>query len=342
VTPGDRTPNETMSGMILVKRVSVLPMLLTLVFSLNAESTFSGPVAGYVFDGRQRSIRPVLGGLGAAYLGPALATQWVYASVAPNGKMALGIGRGTVDLISDLAKSDRFSTLGDAIRMPDRIVWSRDSTTAVLSAPTSSLLQRVTGLGGSPMVHSLIDLSQFAGNAVSGWSVSPDGHTIALTTGAAGTAAVYLIVDDSIPTASIANLGDPGPSVFSSDGSSLFVLDRAAKKIVRLQIPTGGVEGSFDASSLPTISDMQASADGALLYIASSNSLTALDLSTWQPVWSQPLDMTPTSLTAFSVAPPVFLLDYDRSDASPVWLLDGQAARLYFVPAANAGGDASR
>src|SRR5579871_576594 len=100
-----------------MKDVLVLPLLAALVVPLSAQSTFSGPVAGYVFDGSQRSIRPVLGNVGAAYLGPASAAKWVNASVAPNGKMALGLGRGTVDLIADLAAPERFSSLRESVRM---------------------------------------------------------------------------------------------------------------------------------------------------------------------------------------------------------------------------------
>lgn len=325
-----------------MKHARALLMLLTPALPLGAQLSFSGPVAGYVFDGYGRSLRPVLGGLGAAYLGPESATRWVYAAVSPNGKTALGLQRGRVELIADLATPERYSPLSNAIPIPESIAWSRDSSTAVLYSATAKLLQRVTGFGGTPEVHSAVDLSQLGGNPVSSWSVSSDGHTIAVVTTGAGTASVYLLTDDTIPTAPLATLSDAGLSTFAGNGGSLFVAEPAEKKIVQLQIPSGSTEGSFDASSLPPIVDMQTSADGSLVYVLGSRTLTALDISTWQPSWTKSLDMTPTSLTEFSVAPPVFLLNYDRGDTSPVWLFNGQVAQLYFVPTANAGANASR
>lgn len=326
-----------------MKHVCVLLSLLTLTFPLGAQS-FSGPVAGYVFDVSHRSIRPVLGSLGAAYLGPQAAAEWVYASVAPNGKMAVGLRRGRVELIADLTKPDETSQLSGAIMAPGRIVWSADASTAVLYSSALNQLQRITGLGGTPEVHAAVDLSHLAGGAVSDWSVSADGSMVALTNGS-GPASVFLVNGDSLSAVPLASPTGVGPSAFSSDGGSLFVFDSAAKTIVQLQISTGAVLGSFDASALPLIAGMQTSPDGKLLYIAGSHFLSALEISSWQQSWSQSLDITPSSLMEFSVTPPVLLLDYDRSGDSPIWLSNvqpGKAAQLYFVPTANAGSDASR
>lgn len=330
-----------------MKYLFVAPALIALSASLGAQSTFSGTVSGYVFDGVSRSIRPVLGSLGAAQLGSAHRTPWVYASISPNGKMALGIGRNSVDLVADLATPDLFAALSQIIRMPEQIVWSADSSTAVLYSPEARQMQRITGLGSAPAVQSAIDLSMFGAGAVAGWSVSPDGTAIALTTSAAGTASVYLLTNDSVPSSPLARLGDPGASAFSADGASLFVLDRATKKISKLQLPGGGVQAVFDASSVQTVQDIRTSVDGTLLYIAGQRSLSTIDLTT-STISSQGLQVTPASMTTFSVSPPVLLLDYPRTDHSPVWLFDLRASQAYFVPAGNsipagnAGGNASR
>jgi hypothetical protein len=192
-------------------------------------------------------------------------------------------------------------------------------------------MQRITGLGGVPTVHSSVDLS-FTGVAGSQPSISPDGGSIAVASGAAGTASVYILTDDSLPPTRIGGFVDPGVTAFSSDGASLFVLDRGTQKIVRLQLASQAVEGSFDVSAISGVQDMLASPDGTLLYVAAQHAISALNLQTGQVTWSQPLDMTPNSLTLFSVTPLVINLDYPRTDASPVWLFDGKSARPYFVP----------
>ena len=40
----------------------------------------------------------------------------------------------------------------------------------------------------------------------------------------------------------------PGAVAFSVDGASLFVFGRAARQILQLDVPSGAVAGSFDAS----------------------------------------------------------------------------------------------
>src|SRR5271165_3132771 len=150
-----------------------------------AQMTLGGPVTGYIFDGPGRSIRSILGRPGAAYLGPVSVTDWDLASIAPNGKTALGLRGQSVNLIPNTANPESWTPLNQIIGTADRIAWSADSTEAVLLSSAGRQLQSITGLDATPVVHPAADLSAL-GSAISGWSVSPDARSIAFIAGAAG------------------------------------------------------------------------------------------------------------------------------------------------------------
>jgi WD40 repeat protein len=333
--------------------------------SLSGQSTFSGPASGYVFDSVEHSIRAIVGIPGAAYLGSQTASPpavpWDLVSIAPNGKRALGVRGLSVNLIPDLSQPASAASIAQAAGPISRIVWSGDSTTAAIWSPAAGQLRRITGLDSAPVVHDAIDLTALAG-VPSGWSLSPDGRYIALSSPASGTASVYLSDRDAAPV-SIGSLGDPRTVAFSADGASLFVFNNSRSQIVLLAVPSGATAGSFDASPFDTtggvatarrgirgalpgrlpvasgVQDLAASPDGARLYAIGGRTLCGYDLPTGLAPSCTDLDITPSSFQP--VPGGLLLLNYPRFRSMPLWLLDGVTGQTYFVVSGSATADAS-
>ena len=57
--------------------------------ALGEDSRMSGPIPGFVFHSPTRSIRPIVGVPGSAYLGAMVAQDFDAASVSPLGKSGL-------------------------------------------------------------------------------------------------------------------------------------------------------------------------------------------------------------------------------------------------------------
>lgn len=339
----------------------VLLTLAGLSLSLSGQTTFSGPTSGYVFDNAGNSVRAVLGVPGAAYLGAASQPAWDSVSVAPNGRWALGLTGLSLNWIPDLSQPASFTPILEASGPILRIAWSSDSATAAIWSPTTGQLQRITALNSTPTVHNPINLSAVSG-LLSGWSLSPDGHYLALSSSVPGASSVYLSDQDSAPVP-IGLVADPGAVAFSADGASLFVFGAAAQQIVQLDLPSGAVAGSFDASPfgatgevavsgtgtrrLPRgrrpdpseVRDLAASADGARLYAIGGPRLCSYDLSTSQLMSCQTLGVSPGSFQPMPGGN--LLLNYQRLANQPFWLLDGKAGQIYFVPSGSASTDAS-
>lgn len=345
--------------MRFMKLSYMLSMLAGSALSLSGQSTFSGPASGYVFDNVGHSVRAVLGVPGAAYLGSASQPAWDSVSVAPNGRWALGVTGLSLNWIPDLSRPASFFSLPQVSGPILRIAWSSDSTTAATWSPTTGHLQRITGLDSAPAIHDPIDLTAVSG-LLSGWSLSPDGRYLAFSSSAPGTSSVYFSDRDHAPVP-IGSVADPGAVAFSADGASLFVFGGAARQILQLDVPSGAVAGSFDASPFGVaggvsvsgtrirdlrrdrrpaeVQDLAGSGDGARLYAIGGQTLCGYDLSTSQPMSCRNLEVPPTSFQPMPGG--ILLLNYRRAANMPYWLLDGKAGQLYFVPSGSASTNAA-
>jgi len=315
-----------------------------------AQTISGGPITGAIFDPPTHSIRSIMGVPGAAYLGTSAAVTWDIAMPSPDGKRAVALRAAELNLIADLSQPDTATDIGGVIEAVDRVVWSADSSTAVLYSSRSNQLQRVIGLNSAtPAIQAPVDLSTAGG--VSGWAVSPDGNSVAY----AANGSVTLAGSSSAPI-SLGSFGDPRAVAFSSDGASVFVFDRAAQKISRVATASGATLDSFAASpntsdpvassSVPAgihrrmpslrrtpqtdIRDLAATSDGAKLLAVRADALCVYDLSRATPDHCDSLDVSPASIQA--IGPRVFVLNYPRTAGRPVWLWDSGAGSVFFVP----------
>lgn len=236
-----------------------------------------------------------------------------------------------------------------------------------------------TGSANTPAIQAPVNAS--GAGAIAGWSISLDGASLAYSTplsspagagrasqaGASG--GVWLVSGSNAPIR-LGSFTDPGALTFSPDGASLFVFDRASGRIVRVQVSSGAVMDSFAANAAGAVSsaaatesataavrgtvrrvpprnpssqvdirDFAVTDDGALLLAIQNQSLCVYDTAGHNGDRCQSIDAKADSIQA--ITPGVFVLNYARTGALPVWLWDRAAGAVYFVPSGRSVTNAS-
>src|SRR5262245_46644462 len=87
---------------VMPRQSHVLPVLLLTGLLPAQQSLFQGPIEGFTFDPPTRTLRAVIGSLGAASLGPDLLKGLDYASVAPRQNYGLSFQSGRCLVVSGL------------------------------------------------------------------------------------------------------------------------------------------------------------------------------------------------------------------------------------------------
>jgi hypothetical protein len=242
---------------MLFRATSNVLMLLVAAAGLAAQSVpVRGPVAGVVFDGHARAIRPMLGIPGGSYLGDALAGSIDLAGISPDGKLALAAADGNLFLLRGLdTGAPRWTRLAQAAANPDRIAWNRTSTAAAVcsggrlrlwrdldetppatvepdSNPRAASRRLRSGAKLTPRATDLGDLSALGGR-VTALAVDAAGAVLA---GVEDTEAggLYRLSSESEPVL-LARLTSPGGIVFANADNDLFVSDRGRQEILEIR-----------------------------------------------------------------------------------------------------------
>jgi hypothetical protein len=106
---------------------------------------WQAPASGYVFDAYAKALRPVIGFVGSAHLGPpAHETDW--ASVGPDGKSAWLWKEGALQFAADAGAPDLTRAPEDWGK-PLAIRWSADAQRCVLLMEGRAIVARRTGTG---------------------------------------------------------------------------------------------------------------------------------------------------------------------------------------------------
>jgi hypothetical protein len=296
----------------------------------------AGPVTGFIFDAQLGAVRPMLGIPGAAYLGKAMATGLVAASVAPDGSAALAVQQGgKLVLYSGLRSATPVAlAVAGAIAGLDHFAWAPSNNASSAAAVYSSRTgqgQILTSLAPSPAAAAPIDLSGLPGQVT---ALAFDGQRLIVGVVSGDSGGIYLAGASSgiQRIASAAN-----PSVIALAGSSLYFADNQSQQIFQVQNYAGTPAAVVFAndSSISSPAGLQVSADGQRLYVANAGNrkLTVYDIASRSPVRILDLNFTPTRLDRFGDAS-VFLLN--GSGQGPLYVVrdggPGKAA-VYFVPA---------
>lgn len=303
-------------------RISGLFLLAAAVFAADI-SRLEGPVSGFVFDREQRAVRPVVGVPGAAYLGDALAEGIDFASVSPDGKVAVAIKDARLYAVSGFNSEVSWTPIDSAIDSLDRAAWS-GSTVAIYSASR----QRVEvwrALGDVPEQVTAADISDL-------------GSVVALAAGdrAAAVAtedgAVYVIREGSSRLA--ARVTRPGGIAIS--GNDLFVTDRDRNEVLRIANYVEAGDAVLFANEARGVTDpvAVAVARGRVLVASGSDrNIVIYDANSGAQTGRLDVDFEPARIDALYGS--LFVLN--AGGGEPLQVLDaGETPAVYFVPARRA------
>jgi len=162
----------------------------------NLGSTITVPTLGWVFDGQAQAIRPIVGTLGAAIIGPPINAGFLVATASVASQQGFAIVVSAEDQrVRTITLRNNESLIRDvkaADTAPDRIVLSPSGTAALLYFSKAGRVQVITGLPLDPAIQHEFSLSDREITAT-GWAVSDDGGRMLFVTPAEMTSSVRVL-----------------------------------------------------------------------------------------------------------------------------------------------------
>jgi len=162
----------------------------------NFGSTIAIPTLGWVFDGQAQAIRPIVGTLGAAIVGPQIDAGFPVATASIASQQGFAIVVSAEDQrVRTVTLRHNESVVREvkaADTAPDRIVLSPSGTAALLYFSRAGRVQVITGLPLDAAVEHEFSLSDRE-ITPTGWAVSDDGDRSLFVTGAGMTSSVRVL-----------------------------------------------------------------------------------------------------------------------------------------------------
>ena len=270
-----------------------------------------GPNSGYVFDEPSRSLRVINGVPGAAYLGPAIATDLDFATVSPDGTLAVTLHDGQLALLR--LESGETTALGMSERIA-RAAWSGDSV--ALSGANLAIFRK---LKSKPESVGLAGL----GTRIR--AIASDGESVF----AAAEDGIYLL--NSSGARLIAPLEDP--TAVALQGDTLYAASKARQQVFTIRHWTESAEIATLASGFEDPEALALNRDGSVLFVAdgASRSLVSLNALTGERLGSLELDFEPSRADRLSSG--LLLLNSRAKAMDPVQVLDTAQRAVFFIPA---------
>ena len=272
----------------------------------------SGPTSGFAFDEQSRTLRVINGVPGAAYLGPAIASDVDFATVSPDGTLAVTLREGKLALLR--LQTGESAALGSSEPV-DSAAWSGDSSAVALAGSSFSLYRNLKSAPESAAVARLSAKAQ---------SIATDGAGIFVAT----EDGVYLL--NASEARLIASLEDASALVLSGD--TLYAASRGRKQVDTIRHWAESAEIATLASGIEDPSALALSRDGAVVFVASraAKSLFALKTATGEPLETLQLDFEPTRADRLNAG--LFRLNARASAQDPIQILDSKQRAVFFIP----------
>jgi len=308
--------------------------------ALHGQGSISGPVSEYVFDPSTSTIRAIVGAPGSAYVSKSVTAGIQFGSVAPNGVSAITVAGDSSNFIATLTQSPLITIpLPGAIDGADQILWSLDSSAAVLFSSRGRSLQFVSQFNQQPVVQSKIDLSTLEPvTKVARGRVTAAPIVLLATDSAAKMAViaiggqVYLIQNGASPQL-LLKLESAKAAAFSADGS-VYIVDGTANQVWAVRNPSGSPQvQSLSATPADLGDPVGIAVQGSQFYVARSadNRIRVYNLTTLQQTGELPLDAAASTLQPFTATS--FLANARRDPADPVLLLQtAPTPSVIFIP----------
>jgi DNA-binding beta-propeller fold protein YncE len=302
------------------------------------QGSLTGPLAGFVFDGAGRVLRPVQGVPGASLLGDPVSFGFDLAAVyvSPHQDTAFVVGADqSLHLFRLNAGAPTELSLGGIAGAPQQVVFSQSGTAAALL--TAGTAQVLTGLPNAPTLAGAIAVpmaaqaparSRTAAAPAQSWALSDDG-TYLLTV--FGGSARLLSIQGQNRSLLPAQAG--ALVAFAAGGYDAAVMDSVTGlTLVRDAAGTAGTQVlATPDDGLAGPAGLAFSQDGKTLYVASATaqSVAVFNLAAGSRT-AIGCACTPATLVPMGN---VFRLT--ELTGAPLWLLDSGAStpRTVFVPA---------
>jgi hypothetical protein len=298
-----------------------------------------GPLSGVVFHRASRSLRPILGVPGGAYLGTPIVQDIDVAFIAPDGNCAFVTREFRSILICGLVEGHPTDTpIPNMIEDVDSVAWSRKGGSAALCSTGRMLLQviHLRGSGEPAETGGIVDLSPL-GAKPSTLAINDDGRQVVV--GVDG--GLYRISDDGSITWA-APIDRPAGAVFGFAGNTVYVLDQLAHEI-RVVDAGGGVTAIALADVNAPDDDpkpvgLAVADDGGKVWVALAKrpAVRAYDTVTRQLESEEAMDTAPSAVQRITSGV-LYLLNSAESAGAPFLVLrTGDPAAVLFVPDAPA------
>jgi hypothetical protein len=291
------------------------------------------PSLGWVFDRPSASVRPILGTLGAAMLGPAIDAGFPIASAIINSQRGFAIAVSGEDhrvRVVRLGTSASAPALVDGAEVsPDRMILSPAGSAAMLYSVKPGRIQVVTGLPDAPVISREISTSGLVG-AVMELAISDDGQRSLLVVEHGGASSLWM-VEENTGLYSIPLSGSPAVIGFRPNDRDAVVVTRAGT-LYRIDGPSTNAYGAIPGDGTATPVGIQLSRDGKHTYIAYSNgSIFDVDSSTGS-VSTTSCGCRATGLDAVNSLAATFRIN--EPSTSPLLLVNvsDDVPRVWFVP----------
>lgn len=296
-------------------------------------TSLGGPVETYIYDAPSRSIRGVLGTLGSAWLGPAVAggpraaEAIAFASVSPGRDYGVvRLAGGSVRLISGLGKpSTSERELSGAFEGLEGVAWSADGRAMILYSRTGNWMQRFSGLPDSAEPGARISWTEEERGRIAAIAANKTGDrwAVSLTGGVWELDAAGSWIQASSRAGNSLSYGEDG---------SLLVLDAAASEVEIIDLQSGArravrVEGLEDMIAVGV--------SGGVIYVASGRDrrLVSYSLASGEPQSSYMLGFEPDRVEP--LGRDSYVLRARQQEGEPLWSFRRQPwPGVFFVPGA--------
>ncbi|MGC4053323.1 MAG: hypothetical protein QM757_28800 [Paludibaculum sp.] len=304
-----------------------------------------GPIAGFVFDAPTGSLRQVLGMPGAARLSAPVLSDVTWASVAPNGQMALVARQGETRLVSrdNIGQDPAGAPVESILSEPQLSAWAADSSAVALYSSASNSIQWVRFSAQAATAETPIPLTGVDGT-VTAITADPSSSLALVTVAGAG---VYRVTTTDGTTQVLA-AADISAIALEPGAATLWAADRANAQVLQIQNP-GSTEPAVstllaDPEKLADVSALGLSSDRKQLYLASRTTslLYWFDRSAAQLSDGIALDAPVTELLPLG-RPSLLLLGARDKAGAALYVLDERSGPgIFFVPAPAGEGDSAQ
>ena len=289
------------------------------------------PTLGYVWNGTEKSLRPILGVPGSSQIGVSVVPAGVYALGA--GSSASGIALlvendGTLDEMA--LPNGAVSRIGGNVAAGSAIRFSTSGNYALVFVPGSAAMEIVSGLGGSAQVKTVTVAQSVSDAAVS------DGGVVAAALQQSAGVAVSVIASDGSATR-LMNASAIGGMAFAGGSDDLVVADSAANalSVVRKAGSSPSVQVIGSGGMLNGAVGVGVSRDARWVVVANGGDagVVRVDLTAQVAAQKTTCNCKPLGVTLLT-GTAVFRV----SDAAsgPAWMMDASAVaapRMLFIPA---------